>query len=90
VKTFILLDNFGVLNILILIGVNLKKTDWSITKKEETIKLNGQHYEVRLPYKPEQEYFLDSRPVTFHRMRCTDRKIAKLDLVEQYNKKVSE
>jgi hypothetical protein len=34
--------------------------------------------------------FPDSRPVACHRLRCTERKIAKLDLVEKYNKKVSD
>jgi DNA-binding cell septation regulator SpoVG len=57
---------------------------------EENITLNAQHYDVGLPYVREREHFPDSRQIAFHIIRCKERKITRLDLVEQYNEKVSE
>jgi hypothetical protein len=89
VKTFMTLDNFGVLNTNT-DRRNSEEKRLSIAKMEETIKLNGQHYEFGLPYKPEREGFSESRPVAFHKMKCIEQKKSKLGLVEQYNEKVSE
>jgi hypothetical protein len=71
--SFTSLESIAIVNTCCEHDDNLVKTFMTLYNFGVLIKLNGQHYEIGLPYKPKRKYFPESRSVVFHRMSTTKR-----------------
>jgi hypothetical protein len=89
VKKFMSMENFGVLYS----SVDRRKSEeerLSIAKMEESIQKDEQHYVVGLPYICGDVEFPDNWTTAMNKQRCTERKLVKFGLYQQYDEKIAE
>jgi hypothetical protein len=78
-------------------GVNATPTDHrkseegrsALEQMEKSITKVGNHYEVCLPY-GEFDVMPNNEAVVYKRLRCTERKVSKFKMENQYNQKIQE
>jgi hypothetical protein len=57
----------------------------SLKMMADTIQNVGEQYEVALPYQNDVDPFPESHSTALHRLKCTERKLDKTGLAQEYS-----
>jgi hypothetical protein len=88
VKSYMTLEHFGVITT----TTDRRKSEEESSAQEQmekSITKVGNHYEVCLPY-GEFDVMPHNEAVAYQRLRCTERKLSKIKMENQYNQKIQE